>query len=536
MQSNVHSAISWLRAQPRLAMGALAGGLVDDLAHKAVRPAKLQQDSRAVRPGDIFVAMPGGTNDGRAFIAKAIQQGAVAVLWDTNEFNWPVDQSTSQLGVSNLKQQAGEIAAQWYGQPSEQLHVFAYTGTSGKTSCSTWTSQLLSALGRPCAVIGTRGAGMGESLQPVGLTTPQALDMQWLLSEFKKQDAQAAAIEASSIGIEEGRLNGTQVRTALFTNLSRDHLDYHGDMAAYGAAKARLFAWTGLKTAVINIDDAAADQMIAKVPAWVQKIFISLKIPNGVANDIDASPMAFKSNGSGISQARLLFAHQIRFEADGMRFTIGGDFGVAQVHTKVAGLFNISNLLMVAACALIEGFTLEQIAKPLSQLQAIEGRMQMFGGLVGNQPMPVVVVDYAHKPDALEKVLESLLPQAQANGGRLWCVFGCGGDRDAGKRQIMGAIAQRLADHSVVTSDNPRTEDPSAIAMQIAAGMSQGKYEIELDRAKAIASVVQRAKTNDVILIAGKGHEAYQEIGLQRIDFSDATHVQLALAAKSRAH
>ena len=218
MQFNVHSTVSWLRAQPPLAMGSLAGKIAGDPTHKVNHPAKLQQDSRAVRPGDIFVAMPGGANDGRAFIANAIQQGAVAVLWDSNEFKWPTDQTTSQLGVSNLKQQAGEIAAQWYGQPSEQLHVFAYTGTSGKTSCSTWTSQLLSALGKPCAVIGTRGAGMGESLQPVGLTTPQALEMQWLLAEFQKQNAQAAAIEASSIGIEEGRLNGTRVRTALFTN------------------------------------------------------------------------------------------------------------------------------------------------------------------------------------------------------------------------------------------------------------------------------------------------------------------------------
>jgi UDP-N-acetylmuramoyl-L-alanyl-D-glutamate--2,6-diaminopimelate ligase len=536
MQSNVHSAISWLRAQPLLAMGTLRDRPVKGVAGRMGGPARLQQDSRAVRPGDIFVAMPGGTHDGRAFIGKAIEQGASAVLWDSSEFSWPAVQGVKQLGIAGLKQQAGEIAAQWYGRPSEQLHVFAYTGTSGKTSCSTWTSQLLSALGKSCAVIGTRGAGIGDALQPVGLTTPQALEMQWLFAQFQDQGAQAVAIEASSIGIEEGRLNGTQVRTALFTNLSRDHLDYHGDMAAYAASKARLFAWSGLKTAVINIDDPAADQMIAKVPVGVQKIFVSLRKFSGITKNDSAQNLQSELNATSASKARHLFADQIRFETDGMRFVIGGDFGTAQVHTKVAGLFNISNLLMVAACALVEGFTLNQIVSPLSQLQAIEGRMQMFGGRVGDQQLPVVVVDYAHKPDALEKVLESLRPQAQAGGGQLWCVFGCGGDRDAGKRPLMGAIAQRLSDRPLVTSDNPRTEDPSAIAQHITLGMNHGSFEVELDRAKAIASVVQRAKNNDVILIAGKGHEAYQEIGSQRIDFSDAIHVETALAKKLKVH
>jgi UDP-N-acetylmuramoyl-L-alanyl-D-glutamate--2,6-diaminopimelate ligase len=530
MHSSVQSTIDWLRAQPGLAVCAMAD---QDSNGTTLRgAAKLQQDSRAVCPGDVFVAMPGGVVDGRAFIATALQQGAAAVLWDSNAFSWPIEQTTSQLGVNNLKHHAGEIAAHWYGQPSEQLHVFAYTGTSGKTSCSTWTSQLLNALGKPCAVIGTRGAGLGDVLQPVGLTTPQALEMQWLLAQFQQQNAKAAAIEASSIGIEEGRLNGTQVRTALFTNLSRDHLDYHADMVAYGAAKARLFAWSGLKTAVINVDDPSANQMIARVPSNVQKIFVSLKNTASVSQS--ASQQEFPE--PNVSQTRRLFAHHIRFETDGMRFAIGGDFGVAQVHTKVVGLFNISNLLMVAACALVEGFTLDQIAGPLSQLQAIEGRMQMFGGQVGNQQLPVVVVDYAHKPDALEKVLESLRPQVRANGGQLWCVFGCGGDRDAGKRPIMGEIAQRLSDQAWVTSDNPRTEDPSSIASQIVAGMTRGPFEVELDRAKAIALVVQRAHKNDVVLIAGKGHEAYQEIGSQRFEFSDAAHVELALAAKRGVH
>jgi UDP-N-acetylmuramoyl-L-alanyl-D-glutamate--2,6-diaminopimelate ligase len=526
-QSAQHPAVSWLLSQPMEAAGAGVGAGV-------ISRARLQQDSRAVSKGDIFVAMPGGTTDGRAYIAKAIEQGAAAVLWDADEFTWPTGQDANRFlnhfAVSHLKQYAGDIAAQWYGNPSKQLHVFAYTGTSGKTSCSTWTSQLLSALGKPCAVVGTLGAGIGETLKSVGLTTPQALEMQWWFAQFVQQNAQAVAIEASSIGIQEERLNGTQVRTALFTNLSRDHLDYHGDMAAYAAAKARLFAWSGLETAVINIDDAAAEQMIANVPSNVQMIFVSLK--KNSASPVDATSLY----ASGGLRPKNLFAHEIRFEADALQFTIGGDFGSAQVRTKVAGLFNVSNLLMVAACALIEGFTLAEIVEPLSQLQAIEGRMQMFGGQIDNHQVPVVIVDYAHKPDALEKVLESLRPQAQASGGQLWCVFGCGGDRDAGKRPIMGSIAQRLADRPVVTSDNPRSENPAAIALQITAGMRDGAYEVELDRAKAIASSVQRAQPNDVILIAGKGHEAYQEIGDQRFEFLDAAHVQKALSAKVGVH
>ncbi len=509
-QGDAKAATQWLKMQ----------------ANANAAQSRLVQDSRAVRLGDVFFAMPGGVHDGRQFIDKAQTQGAAAVLWDSDNFLLPTTITTSNFPVAQLKQAAGYIAADWYAQPSEKLHVFAYTGTSGKTSCSTWTSHVLNALGHTCAVVGTRGAGIGDQLVPIGLTTPQAIEMQSLLAQFVQQGAKAAAIEASSIGLDEGRLNGTQVRTALFTNLSRDHLDYHGDMQSYAEAKAQLFCWSGLQTAVINSDDPLASEIQAKVPAHVEQILISVK----AEDQLSTLPAISLLN------CRHLFAHQLRFNANGLSFTIDGDFGVSQVQTRIAGLFNISNLLMVAACALLEGFELKKVVAALEQLEPVEGRMQMLGGGYGGFAVPVVVIDYAHKPDALEKVLQSLLPQARANGGQLWCVFGCGGDRDSGKRAIMGSIAQRLADFCIVTSDNPRSEDPASIADQIASAMQIGGFEIELDRAKAIAKAVQQAKANDVVLIAGKGHEAYQEINGERIVFSDAQHVSSALDLKAMVH
>ena len=498
--------------------------------------AGLTADSRSVKKGDAFFAFPGASHDGRAFVQAAINAGASAIVLDDSASDAlqalslvkPLaNRTTPSKSVHQLKHKAGAIASAFFGSPSSKLDVIAFTGTSGKTSCSTWYSELSRSLGKPCAVIGTRGAGVPDLLEPnmpsqialktFGLTTPEAIVLQGFFREFVDAKIVSVAIEASSIALDQGRLNGTTIQTAVFTNLSFDHLDYHGTMQAYGQAKAALFAWPSLAHVVINIDDPAAEHMLAAVQGAVKIILVSTA-PIGLATQHQL--------GSADGEIKRLFATNIVFSGNGVSLTVDGDFGTRQAVFKIAGLFNVSNYLSVAACALLRGYSLDQVVAGLEQLTPVEGRMQTIGG--DNQVL--AVIDYAHKPDALEKVLEALKMQASDRGGKLWCVFGCGGNRDTSKRPKMGAIAQRLADTVVVTSDNPRQENPADIIDQIVAGMRiSPSVVIEADRKDAITWAIKNAAQEDIVLVAGKGHEAYQEINGVQHPFSDIELVNTLL-------
>jgi UDP-N-acetylmuramoyl-L-alanyl-D-glutamate--2,6-diaminopimelate ligase len=485
--------------------------------------AVITADSRRVRPGDVFMAYPGIGSDGRTFIADALKRGASGVLMELVQIDGERTDAQfavhpKSLAVEQLGQRSGEIAALFFGEPSRSLSVIAITGTSGKTSCSTWLAQLLSACGQPCAFIGTRGAGMVDSINDFGLTTPDAVLLQQFFSEFVAKGASAVAIEASSIGLEQGRLGVTKVDTAVFTNLSQDHLDYHGNLIAYAQAKAKLFARPELKVAVLNRDDAQYTTMQSVLGPNVQQIIFSL------------DPFVVGHQDAKNAKVARLFARQIKFQNNSISFEIDGDFGCESVTIKLAGRFNIANVLAITACALARGIDLKTIAQHLPALEPVQGRMQALGG-IGE---PLAIVDYAHKPDALEKVLLALRDQANARGAKLWCVFGCGGNRDSSKRAVMGEIAERLADHVVVTSDNPRLEDPQAIVDQILSGFKRAPKQVQLDRRSAIEFALNHCADQDVILVAGKGHEAYQEVLGVKHPFSDLETVQGLLGQRNK--
>ncbi|HEX8601784.1 MAG TPA: UDP-N-acetylmuramoyl-L-alanyl-D-glutamate--2,6-diaminopimelate ligase [Pseudoduganella sp.] len=492
---------------------------------QAAPDGQLASDSRRIRPGDVFFAYPnngaGDAGDGRNYIEQAIGQGAAAVLYDPQGFTWNAGWQVASLPVADLKQQAGPIAHAMYGRPDAGMFTVGITGTNGKTSSAVWLGHALSRAGETAAVIGTlgvglfRGAGEPEFLA-TGYTTPDQVLLARTLEECRAAGARALAIEVSSIGLEQGRVAGMHFDVALFTNLTRDHLDFHGSMEAYEAAKAKLFAWPGLKTAVINLDDPAGLRMAAQA-GNAQVIGYTLK------NDIDVTQLSAQ-----FSSLAILRASQVKSRSAGTEFHLESPYGAAQVKTRLVGAFNVSNALGVLGALLAKGMPLRAAVDAIEALTPPPGRMQLAGG----NDAPMVVIDYAHTPDALDKTLEALRPVASDRGGELWCVFGCGGDRDPGKRPQMGRIAQ-AADHVLVTSDNPRSEDPHAIIAQIVAGMDTARpaQAIE-DRAAAILSAVRNAARNDVILVAGKGHEPYQEIKGKKLPFSDADHAQLALTAR----
>lgn len=459
-------------------------------------------DSRLVRPGDLFLAYPGHGADGRHYIAQALQQGALAVCWEPgDDFVWNEVWRVPNLPITGLRALAGPLAHQLAGCPSEAIALLAVTGTNGKTTISQWLAQ---AWPEPCGVIGTLGAGLPPSLQPTGFTTPEATTLARVLAEQQQQGARATALEASSIGIEEGRLNGFRVDTALFSNFTRDHLDYHGSMEAYAAAKEKLFLWSGLRLAVINLDDALGQQL-ARSSTASRVIGYSLEGRRDVAAVVQAVNLAAT--------------------AAGQAFELLTPWGRAPVETQLVGRYNVANLLAVAAALLDKGLTVREVAERLAALAPPPGRMERYGG----DDMPLVVVDYAHTPDALENALAALRPLAEARGGRLVCVFGCGGERDPGKRPLMGEVAMAGADVVCITSDNPRSEAPLSIIAAIHQGAPAA--HVEPDRACAIAGMVGAAAAADVILIAGKGHEPYQEIAGIRHPFADGEQARLALAA-----
>ncbi|MDN7475870.1 UDP-N-acetylmuramoyl-L-alanyl-D-glutamate--2,6-diaminopimelate ligase [Burkholderia multivorans] len=477
--------------------------------------AQLHADTRSLRAGDVFVAYAVDGADNRAFIADALARGAAAVLYQPEGLaatpNAPV-----ALAVPALDQLAGEIASGWYGDPSDGLLAIGVTGTNGKTSCTQWIAAALTALHQPCAIIGTLGSGMPGHLVPTGFTTPDAPQLQRSLAQLRDGGAQAVAMEVSSHALHQGRVNGTAFDIAVFTNLTQDHLDYHRTFEAYEAAKAKLFAWRGLRAAVVNRDDAAGRRLLEKLAGRVRTIAYGI-------GDAHQAPDA----------DRELVAIDVRATATGTAFRLRSSWGDADVEVGTLGTFNVSNLLAVLGALLAADVPFDAALAEIARLEPVNGRMQRLGGRLQNDE-PLVVIDYAHTPDALEKTLDALRPIAVARGGRLVCMFGCGGDRDATKRPLMGAIAERLADDVVVTSDNPRSEDPQAIIDQIVAGMTAPDRARRIeDRASAILQAVRGAAREDVVVLAGKGHEATQEIMGKKRAFSDQDHARLALAARA---
>ncbi len=478
-------------------------------------------DSRRLRAGDGFLAWAGERFDARSQVQQALAQGVSACLVEQSGVDAFGLSDERVATYSGLKADSGQIASAYFQEPSSRLAMLAVTGTNGKTSTAWWLAQALSSLpgdaALPCAVVGTLGLGMLPNLRGNGLTTPDPVDLQAALAEFVQQGVRACAIEASSVGIEEHRLDGTRVHTAVFTNLTQDHLDYHGSMASYARAKKKLFDWPGLRAAVINVDDAFGAELAQE-----------LKQRDPVSLDLWTVSM----RSSTANQARLQAQH-ITFTEQGLSFTVQEGVQQAAVSTALIGQYNVANLLGVIATLRSLGVSLSNAAAACHALSPVPGRMQC----VRVAGKPLVAVDYAHTPDALAQALEALRPMATQRGGQLWCVFGCGGDRDSAKRPIMGAVAVRHADRVVLTSDNPRSESPEAIISQILLGTSGAPgVVVQADRALAIEQALGMAGAADVVLLAGKGHETYQDIGARRIAFSDLAHVQLALGQPYSGH
>jgi UDP-N-acetylmuramoyl-L-alanyl-D-glutamate--2,6-diaminopimelate ligase len=469
----------------------------------AQRVTGLALDSRWVRAGDLFLAYPGERSDGRDYIARAIAAGAAAVVaepgFDESAVTVPL------VSVPNLRVQVSAIADRWFDQPSAAMAVVGVTGTNGKTSVTQLLGQALRLLGRRCGVIGTLGNSLDGRIETGGLTTPDPIALQQQLADWRGQQVRYTAMEVSSHGLVQGRVAGVHFRGAVFTNLTRDHLDFHGTMDEYGAAKARLFEMSGLQFAVINVDDAFGGELAARLQSHLRVIDYSLREP------------------------ATLSVRNKRYELAGVRAQVIAPWGEIALRAGLLGDFNLSNLLAVVAVLGELGIPARDIENVLPRLQPIVGRMQRVALDEPSADAIEVVVDYAHTPDALEHALLALRRHTQ---GQLWCVFGCGGDRDRGKRPQMGAIAARLADRVVITSDNPRSEDPAEIIAEIRAGADA--VHTELDRAAAIQWAVQQAQPGDIVLIAGKGHEDYQVIGSQRLPFSDAGIARAALQARAQ--
>jgi UDP-N-acetylmuramoyl-L-alanyl-D-glutamate--2,6-diaminopimelate ligase len=459
---------------------------------------ELVNNSRKAMPGTVFAAYPGETRDGRDFIAQAVAQRVDGVLWEADHYQWDPALDVPNAGVLGLKTRIGEIAAHVYGEPSRALHMVGVTGTNGKTSVAHWVAQAFTQLGRKTAIIGTVGNGFPDALTPALNTTPDAIDLQQRLAHYRRQGAAACAMEVSSHGLAQGRLNGTTFNVAVLTNLSRDHLDYHGDMDSYADAKARLFSWPGLEWVVVNVDDAFGQRLEAETrPARVA--------------------------GYGFQRGAVV-GEKLRLSQAGLHLAVHTDWGNAEIDAPLLGRFNATNLLAVLTTLLVSGVKLDDACQALAHVTPPPGRMQTLGG----NAHPLVVVDYAHTPDALEKVLATL--REIAGGGRLICVFGCGGNRDRGKRPLMGQAAAAGADEVWITSDNPRNEDPRHIIDDILAGAGS-KPRVEPDRARAIFEAIGGAHHGDVVVIAGKGHEDYQVVAGARLPFSDVAVARKALEA-----
>ena len=472
---------------------------------------QLRTDSRQVQPGDAFIAWPGAATDGRRFLAQALARGAaVCLLEQQGHEAWTPSLSAADVAqlamMTDLKAQTGPMADAYYERPSEKLSVLAVTGTNGKTSTAWWLAQALGALSQPCGLMGTLGVGVLPDLESTGLTTPDPVLMQQQFRLWADAGVRHCAMEASSIGLAEHRLTGTRIQVAVFTNFTQDHLDYHGDMGRYWAAKEVLFDWPGLSSAVINVDDPEGAKLAARLTRQGLDVWTCSR------------------QGPARLQALALT------DPHGLAFEVREGTEVQTLRTGLIGDYNIDNLLGVIGSLRALGVDLADAVSACGQLSAVPGRMQWVSAAT-RQPM--AVVDYAHTPDAVTHTLSALRAQAVKRGGQLWCVLGCGGDRDPIKRPLMAAAAEAAADHVVLTSDNPRSESPEAILAQMRAGLLRAdRAVVHIDRAEAIAWAVTHAAAADVVLVAGKGHETYQEIQGVRMPFDDVAQVQAALQGR----
>ena len=500
--------------------------LIEHLHTLANPSAKVCADSRQILSGDIFFAYPVGhgntLRDGRQFIAAALESGAAAVIFDPAGMGNQFADHPQCFAVENLAKKAGELCAQWYGHPSKQLKIIGVTGTNGKTSITQWLAQALDASNHRTAVLGTLGTGFPGALVQTGYTTPDAPKVQTQLSELRNAGAKQVAMEVSSHALHQERIAGTEFNCAMFTNLTQDHLDYHGTMAEYAEAKAKLFQQAGLEHAVINLDDVFGREL-------AMNLLVKEDLKVWVYALSQAAFAGFEKFGERLQR---ICAKDTVLSGSGYDSTfICQSLDSVQLHIPLLGEFNLSNALAVWAALLTQGMACEEAAKKVSQLNPVLGRMELISlGKHGKAEGLLAVVDYAHTPDALEKTLQALRPIAEQRSGKIWCVFGCGGDRDAGKRSLMGAIAERNADHVLITSDNPRSEDPQVIMQMIRGGMKADAQNIQMiaDRAAAIMAAIRQADMRDIVLVAGKGHETTQEINGKQFDFSDQEHIRLA--------
>jgi UDP-N-acetylmuramyl-tripeptide synthetase len=468
----------------------------------------LRTDSRQVAPGDGFIAWPGPAIDGRRFVAGALAAGANACLVEEQGASVFGFDDNRIASYSGLKAASGPIAAEYFASPSKQLDVIAVTGTNGKTSTTWMLAQALTRLGRRCAIVGTLGIGVPGAMVANGLTTPDPVLLHGQLRRYADDGFSACAIEASSIGLAERRLDALAIKVAMLTNFTQDHLDFHASMQEYWQAKRQLFDWSGLEAAVINIDDPKGCELAAELESAAMAIWtVSLQ-----------------------GDARLS-AQNLRYGRLGLAFDIVERSGETHaLQTRLIGEYNVANLLGAVAALRSLGVPLVDAVGACVDLLPVPGRME----LIAPENAPLVVIDYAHTPDALEKVLMALGPLADSRKGRLWCVFGCGGNRDASKRPSMAAIAEKYADQIVVTSDNPRGETPMSIIHEVLSGLSRSDVaKVEPDRAAAIRWSVDQAGLRDVVLLAGKGHEDYQDIGGRKLPFSDHSHARAAISART---
>ncbi|HEN46899.1 MAG TPA: UDP-N-acetylmuramoyl-L-alanyl-D-glutamate--2,6-diaminopimelate ligase [Mizugakiibacter sp.] len=482
----------------------LLTGIVDSGRCIDLKIAGLSLDSRQVVPGAAFLALQGLREHGITHAAGAVEAGAKVVLAESPAPAGSFEVAVPVLWIRDLQSYVGILAARWYGRPSRDLVVIGVTGTNGKTSVVQLLAQALQWLGHRSASIGTLGAGRVGDLHAAERTTPDAIAVQALLARFREQGVSHVAMEVSSHGLEQGRVNAVDFEMAVLTNLSRDHLDYHSSMESYGAAKMRLFQWPGLGTAILNLDDPLGVKLQPELAAGVRCLGYSLQ-----RNDV------------------AIYASDIGTDSTGIHFRLHTPWGSRDIHSPLLGRFNVANLLAVVACLGALNHGIDEIARLLPLLQPVRGRMNRVGG--GAQPL--VVIDYAHTPDALQQALLALRRHCV---GHLYCVFGCGGERDVGKRPQMGAIAARLADRVLLTDDNPRGEDGAAILEQIRDGMPADlDVSIVRKRDQAIFQAVLQAKSGDVVLIAGKGHESYQEVNGRRRLFDDMAEACRALESAS---
>jgi UDP-N-acetylmuramoyl-L-alanyl-D-glutamate--2,6-diaminopimelate ligase len=480
----------------------------------------IASDSRLLQRGDLFLAVQGMGSHGLDYLEQARKAGVCALAWDASTGTQPMDIGVPMIAVADLAGKLGEIANRFYGRPSEHLDVIGVTGTNGKTTVAWMIAQAGERLGERCAYLGTLGHGIEEVQGAAGMTTPAAVELHGKLAGFVNEGASHAAIEVSSHALSQGRVDGVRFATAIFTNLTRDHLDYHADMGEYFESKSRLFLDCEPRERIVNLDSEYGAQLASTC-----------------GQDVVTVSTQFDRVANG---RPFVFVRAVVATEQGSAISFTSSWGDGRFTLPLPGDFNVANAMLVLALLLKRGVTLEAACDVMSHVSAPPGRMQRVAVDAVDRSLqcmakdgPAVYVDYAHTPTALEVSLQALRAHCR---GKLWCVFGCGGDRDTGKRPQMGAVAGRLSDHIVVTTDNPRSEDAAAIIDDIVAGLpKRDKLTIIEDRAAAIAWATRNAADNDVVLVAGKGHEDYQEAGGQRTRFSDYAVAASALAAREHA-